>query len=83
MYGRWCGNSSLTFSTSLAWASITFSSIQRTLGSLDELAEAVDESLADADFVTECDPETLEFLTFLRAQIVTARRERLPIVASW
>jgi hypothetical protein len=57
--------------------------VSRVLGSLEELAEALEDDFADQEFVDEAEPETLEFLQMLREKVAVCRRERLPLVASW
>jgi hypothetical protein len=57
--------------------------VPRVLGSLDELADTLEDDLADNDFSEETEPETLDFLKMLRDKVAIARRQQLPLVATW
>ncbi len=55
----------------------------RVLASVESMLAIVDEHLADADFVSETDAETIRFLRDLRGWLGIALSERLPLVVSW
>jgi hypothetical protein len=54
----------------------------RTIASLESMLAIVDEHLADAEFVSEAEPETMQFLKDLRGWLGIALSERLPLVVS-